>query len=542
MAIRLRIILATLFVLLLAAGAMPAQSEEAWDSVETRITLSANGTAEVTHRITVTAQSDAIKRGIFFDIPSALGPIEAIQVARDGAPEPYRYKDRQLRIGNKDVRLDPGQYSYDIAYRAPMPLRAEEDQALLRWRPIVAQLGDMPWRAASTVIVWDLPAPQTNSSAPGLTGGSGELRWQGTGSDAPPLMELAWARSDVPSAAVRVFEPNWTLRFLGPLLLVLILWISHAAWRRVGKDLPARPSLPHLDPPDGLSAGAARFVHKMGYAQECFAAGLASLVVKRGLTLSANGEKNEEGKLDVDSLTLTRGPARESDLAPGERAILGKLLDGERETTLKKDSSRWNAALMAQVKALKGEYTGKYFVENSGTIVFTFLLGGLAFAVLLGLMIYEGTKFEQDDWAMIPALAFGLASLIVPVIYSTIMKAPTRTGRQIMDRIDGLKAGLSQPDPLPRSEATAELYLRLMPYAVALDVEKEWAARFGEDLPEGESEDVQTVMRWLKQMQKDADDTAVFTAVYLPVIMSSSTAGSSAGVSAGAGGATAGGW
>jgi uncharacterized membrane protein YgcG len=63
------------------------------------------------------------------------------------------------------------------------------------------------------------------------------------------------------------------------------------------------------------------------------------------------------------------------------------------------------------------------------------------------------------------------------------LQAPSRSGRQVMDRIEGFRQylGVAEEDRLEfmhPPEKTPELFERFLPYAVALDVENTWAKRF----------------------------------------------------------------
>ena len=64
-----------------------------------------------------------------------------------------------------------------------------------------------------------------------------------------------------------------------------------------------------------------------------------------------------------------------------------------------------------------------------------------------------------------------------------LLKAPSRTGRRIMDQIEGFREYLSVAEEdrlnsLNPPEKTPELFERFLPYAVALDCENTWAAKF----------------------------------------------------------------
>lgn len=67
------------------------------------------------------------------------------------------------------------------------------------------------------------------------------------------------------------------------------------------------------------------------------------------------------------------------------------------------------------------------------------------------------------------------------------MKAPTRDGAKLLDRIDGFRwyLGVAEKQELDsryKPESRPELFAAYLPYAVALDVENAWADRFADAL------------------------------------------------------------
>jgi uncharacterized membrane protein YgcG len=64
------------------------------------------------------------------------------------------------------------------------------------------------------------------------------------------------------------------------------------------------------------------------------------------------------------------------------------------------------------------------------------------------------------------------------------MEAPTKEGRKALDHIEGVREYLITGGEGPRLEAlnppkrTPELFERMLPYAIALDVENTWAEKF----------------------------------------------------------------
>jgi hypothetical protein len=82
------------------------------------------------------------------------------------------------------------------------------------------------------------------------------------------------------------------------------------------------------------------------------------------------------------------------------------------------------------------------------------------------------------------AFAIAVVALIATnVLFQRLMKAPTLTGRKLLDQIDGLRlyVGVAERDDLARQQVpplTTEEFHRLLPYALALGVERTWTDRF----------------------------------------------------------------
>ena len=82
-----------------------------------------------------------------------------------------------------------------------------------------------------------------------------------------------------------------------------------------------------------------------------------------------------------------------------------------------------------------------------------------------------------------------LLLLAINLLFFEWLKRPTGQGRKLMDQIDGFRKYLStsrvgvKPTGDP-SRRTVELFEENLPYALALDVENEWAGQFEEVLEE----------------------------------------------------------
>ena len=89
-------------------------------------------------------------------------------------------------------------------------------------------------------------------------------------------------------------------------------------------------------------------------------------------------------------------------------------------------------------------------------------------------------------WAFVAGYPFSFvlvtAFALVNGLFFYLMRAPTALGRPVMDALDGFKLYLETAEKdrlnMQAPEITAERFEALLPYAVALDVEKPWSEAF----------------------------------------------------------------
>ena len=112
-----------------------------------------------------------------------------------------------------------------------------------------------------------------------------------------------------------------------------------------------------------------------------------------------------------------------------------------------------------------------------GTILIT-LFAGLFALPPLGIAYFAFDFFGLAMLALMAALVFMVA------VFFQLMKAPTRLGREMLDQVEGYRLYLSvaERDRLnmltAEPEMTVERFEHHLPYAMALGVEEQWAARF----------------------------------------------------------------
>ena len=178
-------------------------------------------------------------------------------------------------------------------------------------------------------------------------------------------------------------------------------------------------------------------------------------------------------------------------------------------------------------------------------------LGALG-TTLFALPFFAGEIFGAVMFSIavsVPAMLVLAAMGFVNALFYHLLKAPTLSGRKIMDQIEGFKLYLSVAEKerlnlLNPPEKTPALFEKYLPYALALNVENAWSEQFAEVLAQAGTETQPYSPVWYSGSSWDSFHTSRFTdslgSSFAGAISSSSTApGSSSG--SGGGGSSGGG-
>jgi uncharacterized membrane protein len=97
-----------------------------------------------------------------------------------------------------------------------------------------------------------------------------------------------------------------------------------------------------------------------------------------------------------------------------------------------------------------------------------------------GELVGLGVLFWSAGLAVALIMVLALAS---NALFHHLLKAPTRAGRQLLDKVDGFKMFLTAVDghrlnTMAPPDKTPALFERFLPYALALGVENAWAEQF----------------------------------------------------------------
>ena len=271
---------------------------------------------------------------------------------------------------------------------------------------------------------------------------------------------------------------------MGVLGLAALLTYYYLIWARVGRDPPGRIAIPEYESPKGQSPASMRYLMRMSYDNECFAAAVLSLAVKGYLRIH-----QDAGILGIGrTFTLRKTAASGQPLSADEQQLLASLFaQGDTLVLENENHARVSGARSNHRLSLKERFTSGFFSINGGWHVLGIVLSlGLAAPALL-------LPGRTDIWPLwhfgTPGgwftLATVLAMLVTNGLFGLWLKAPTVAGQAIMDHIRGFKMYLevAEGEDLKRMKGpppplTPQLYESYLPAALALDVEQRWAERF----------------------------------------------------------------
>ena len=507
----------------------------------------------------------------------------------------------RVRIGSEDVLLPSGEHVYTIRYRTTRQLGFFENYDELYWNvpgngwqfpidqvvatvrlPAPAEFGD---RAIYT-------GPQGSKASDGevVAEEAALIRFQSTrplGPQEGMTIAVAWPKGIVDPPLPPTVQQVWladhgALVAAGVAIAGLCFFYFHA-WKQAGRGPAAGTIVPLFAPPSGMSAAEARYVRRMGYDSRVFAAALV-----------------EAGGFFGKDRTYIEKTGEPGDLPRPERDMLWALFaGGDRLEMDNKHHALFSAAQKRLRQNLETAHLGQTFLTNRGWAVVGLMLLMIAIALIGAVLIvsdpYSGPGASLGSWLAIGCLTLGLGLgmksrlvrkegsllsaifavilaigglfalvatipiivdigrpwilalplLTLPLVISAFwwMAAPTRHGRKLMDEIAGFERYLSvtEEDRLERlhpPEKTPELFERFLPYAIALDVENEWAEGFADVLAAAaQRPDEGRPMRWYSGHHNVWSNPGRFVAAVGGSLASTASSASTApGSSSGSGG------
>jgi len=352
---------------------------------------------------------------------------------------------------------------------------------------------------------------------------------------------------------------------LGGVLVAFLYYLL--AWFRVGRDPPKGTIIPLFSPPSGLGPAGMRYVWKQKFDDKSFASSLVGLAVKgRARIVEYKDSFSIERKEDKGP-PLTRAEAALYRAMPSGMTALKNTnhakvsaMKSALEDTLEKEHE--GVSFLRNLKWLWGGVAISVLALLAGAALlpaddaflgfFLSLWSGVWWAVLIVIswVLVKGIWQAKGIWAWIKSifslgflLPFFIAGGFVPAaiiadgssspglyafaggalvlivmafVFHRLLRAPTLTGRKLLDQIEGFRMYMTTAEEerlkvLHPPEKTPELFERYLPYALALDCENEWNAKFATVLAAAAAAGVAASPAWYSGSHWNTGDMGSFT-------------------------------
>ncbi len=389
--------------------------------------------------------------------------------------------------------------------------------------------------------------------------------------------------------------------------LLLLVGYYGTVWMMVGKDPEAGTIMVLYNPPAKLSPAAMRFISQMGYDNKAFTAALINLAVKGLITIQDDdGEYTVRKKTGAE----TDLSPEESKLYRRLFSSGPELkLEQKNHSDIKAALTEVEEYLKLKCERIFFVTNKKYFIsglvltaillfvsgissaiDKGGLPLFIFicvwLTGWSVGVIVLIMQTYSAWKMviSSRGWSRLGSVVsalfatcfalpflggegfgmyilatstsyvmplFLLAAMAVNYLFFHLLKAPTLAGRKMLDEIEGFRRFLAATEQdrlntLNPADRTPQLFEKFLPYALALDVEQQWAEQFSGtiDRASAAGDTAQYHPAWYSGSSWNSLGTTAFASSFgesfSHAIASSSTApGSSSG--SGGGGSSGGG-
>lgn len=430
-------------------------------------------------------------------------------VARDGQTEPYTTYSSNgnevLKIGNANLTIT-GRHTYDIRYSVQNVIRFTKDHDELDWNTNGTEWSQPFDHIRATLALattskgkGSLNLQQVTNSrcvtgAQGSTAGDCTVEPKGNGYTYETTRPLSPGENmtfvaDFPLGTFqKPTAADWWRDHIGTIAAIVLpalisLLIGYRKWHRDGKDIKGRGTIiPEYSPPDGIRAAEAEAIMRYHPTNKAVAATIIDLAIRKHLKIVESTSNGVLGIGKHKEYSFEKLESDTSDLSDYEQTLYtGLFTKGSSVTTKQLKNSYYTSvdAAKAQISArltADGYVPKGQFLKGWWLWLLAVLEGALAFIV-----------------HSVASLGFVLGAIIF-VVFALLMSKRTPKGVEAKDNLEGLKmymetaekdriAMLQSPDSpyVEKSDApkqTVELFEKLLPYAIVLGVENQWAKQF----------------------------------------------------------------
>lgn len=487
---------------------------------DVHIQINRDATLTVTERITVNPEGQQIKRGIYRDLPTSKGEYyEVLSVQRDGHSEQYRDfskgRYKRIQIGNPNKMLPRGVLTtYLIQYRA-------HNTGLGRY----SNYDEVYWNVTGT---WGYPIHKTvarvvlpagaefiqQASYQGRAGSTLSATYDGNNQFSTNMLKpgeqltigLGFTKGIIAYPTQRTVVPQTAKKmiFSGFLFFFASFLYYFFIWFLFGRDVYRRAAMVEYEAPDDLTPAQCHVWKHLGEVDS------QQLCLIHWITLAKDKFVNiQKGYKIVELRRTEKEPQTEDEKFYDDEVYYPLELDGtydarirsyvesyyQKELALYKKECKTNSfwvgmgivfmigvlwllplpMLLKEICSVVTAIVGAMVCFSKSKKHFLGMFVPLFFICLWssGAILVEFSSFE-----LYFAGGIIISVIVVLFLFKKLLHQPSRIGAQKLAKTQGLEMFLKAVDIKTPSDFTAQNAEDLYPYAVALDLGKEWNRRF----------------------------------------------------------------
>jgi uncharacterized membrane protein YgcG len=532
-------------------------SAESIPTFTTHYQIEQDGSVLVTERVTYDFESEE-RHGIFRNLllthpdgastwyKQRVVELEVVSVTRDGVAEPYEMTgstEREIKVGNADITMS-GPHVYELTYRLRGAQRLAPDGTVeLYWN-----VTGRDWPTAIAKVSFSASGAIGETASCYTTTGDCVMNsdvggWSVVVPNLPSGEELTVGVSTTLDPSVAVTKEIWRTDLIALLLMIpMALGAIIAMYRYEYFYYRRRPIIAEYEPYEGIEPMFAGTLLDDNLGAHDITAGLIYLA-EQGFVHIKRTERKVVWLFNVTDYELTlKRPLAEvpSEFlkkvlllvfpATAEAGVTVPLSSIKRDTTRKLANSKTISELS---EALRADLVTRGFMESKRILPRDYVIIGLFFVLIIF------TSAIQSVIGIVWYLVLMAATILYGIYLVVTYRRRTAKGYEAMYHLKGFKEFLSVTDKERfdfhnAPERSPEQFMQYIPYAIAFQVEKKWAAAFADmeittpDWYEGSTGTFAATAF--------ASDISSFTSS-----VTSSTSASSGGGSAGGGGGGGGG-
>jgi len=428
---------------------------------------------------------------------------------------------RRVKIGDAN-KLVSGKQVYVIEYQVKKGITFFEDHDELYWNVTGQKWEALIRQSVATVVLPELleESQLDFSCYSGAVGSNSEcvskrFSYEGagmvkeavfiddviqTGNGFTIVMSFPKGYIEEPSFIDKVFSFAWSNWII--ILPLFVLFFMYKIWQSKGKDPIGRTTIvAEFDAPDKLSPMEVGTLVDEHAGKAEFSAQIIYLAIKGYIKII----QDEKGKFFKTKDYVLLKIKDSSDLPKLEKLFIDKIFSRDyletNQEVLDKTSSQIDTDYdikMVRMSKLKNKFYNEfqslkktsyevlvekgYFSRNPNST--------RAFYTVFGVLLIPTLYFLAPMLGPIAIVSIIISSLII-IVFAQLMPQKTRKGSVARDHILGLKRYLevAEKDRLEfhnAPEKNPKVFEKLLPFAMALGVEKKWAKQF-EDIYSGQN-------------------------------------------------------